>query len=256
MVFALLDLAIAVALFFAMLGFQEYGRRLGERHWRVEHERTGIGPAEPAIFALLGLFLAFTFSDAGTRFDARRQLVVEEANAIGTAWLRLDLLPPDRQPPLRDLFRQYLDARLQVYLAPSDAAAAAAEAGQVAALQDQIWSAAVSAAKASGELPPYTVVIPAINSMFDMSTSRMAVMKMHTPLEVFVVIAMLSLVSSILVGYSMAGRKARGWLHNIGFAAVLSMSLYLIIDFEYPRRGFIRMDSSDQLLVDLRRSMK
>jgi hypothetical protein len=256
MTFALLNLVIAVALFFGMLAFQEYGRRLGERHFRDLHEKTGVGPAEPAIFALLGLFLAFTFSDAGSRFDSRRQLIVEETNAIGTAWLRLDLLPPDRQPPMRDLFRQYLDARLDVYRAPADAAATNAANAHVADLQDQIWRAALSAAEASGTLPPFTVLVPAINSMFDVATARLAVTRMQTPLEVFIVIGMLALVSSILVGYSLAGRKTRGWLHNIGFAAVLSMALYLIIDFEYPRVGFIRLDRTDQLLVDLRRSMK
>jgi hypothetical protein len=75
----------------------------------------GLGAIEGAIFGLLGLILAFSFSGALTRFDARRHLVVEEANDIGTAWLRVALLPADAQPPMRDLFRRYLDSRIEVY---------------------------------------------------------------------------------------------------------------------------------------------
>src|SRR5512147_2359963 len=104
----------AAGLFVGMILLLEFGRRLGQRRQGKDEEgaRAGLGAVEGAVFALLGLLIAFTFSGAASRFDARRDLIVTEANAIGTAWLRLDLLSPGAQSELRDLFRKYLDLRL------------------------------------------------------------------------------------------------------------------------------------------------
>jgi hypothetical protein len=119
-------MVLAVALFLGILLLSELGRRLGQRRFAQDPDgaRAGIGVVDGAVFGLLGLLVAFTFSGAGSRFDARRHLVVEEANAIGTAWLRLDLLPSGEQPALRDLFRSYLDTRIEVYASLPDLEAA------------------------------------------------------------------------------------------------------------------------------------
>jgi hypothetical protein len=97
-----------------MLILTEAGRRIGLRRMAEDPEgvRAGLGAIEAAILALLGLLLAFTFSGAGSRFDARRQLIVDETNAIGTAYLRIDLLTAAAQPELRENFRRYVEARL------------------------------------------------------------------------------------------------------------------------------------------------
>src|SRR5215510_412756 len=102
---------LAGGLFFGMLIFLEVGRRIGLRKIARDPAGadTGLSVIDGAVFTLLGLIVAFTFSGAASRFDVRRQLIVEEANAIGTAYLRVDLLPPDAQPALRDRFRRYLD---------------------------------------------------------------------------------------------------------------------------------------------------
>ena len=99
---------LAVSLFVGVLAFLELGRRVGRR--RIASggaEAGGFGAVESAIFGLMGLLIAFTFSGAASRFDGRRDLVTQEANAIGTAWLRIDLVPVDAQAKLRDLFRLY-----------------------------------------------------------------------------------------------------------------------------------------------------
>jgi hypothetical protein len=105
------------SLFVGMLLFLEVGRRLGIRRLKDDSSAAaeGIGAVDGAVFAVLGLLIAFTFSGATTRFDARRQLIVEETNNIGTAYLRLDVLPADAQPALRESFRRYLDARIETY---------------------------------------------------------------------------------------------------------------------------------------------
>jgi len=105
---------LAVGLFVGVLAFLELGRRIGRRRIASGGE-AGFGAVESAVFGLMGLLIAFTFSGAAGRFDARRDLVTREANAIGTAWLRIDLVPGEAQAKLRDLFRRYLDSRLATY---------------------------------------------------------------------------------------------------------------------------------------------
>ena len=86
------------------------GRYLGRRNISQETEtaRIRLTAVEAAIFGLMGLMIAFTFSGAANRYELRRQMTVDEANAIGTAYLRLDLLPAQAQPALREKFRRYL----------------------------------------------------------------------------------------------------------------------------------------------------
>ena len=131
----------AFALGAGMLLLMEAGRRIGA--WRMAKDpdgaRAGVGAVEGAVFALLGLLIAFTFSGAAVRFDARRQLIVEETNAIGTAYLRLDLLPAAAQPALREKFRQYVDSRLEVYRRLPDIESAMEELARSNSLQGEIW---------------------------------------------------------------------------------------------------------------------
>jgi hypothetical protein len=145
----------AVALSAGVLVLLEIGRRIGVRQLAEEGETAskGLGAIEGAIFGLLGLILAFSFSGALTRFDARRHLVVEEANDIGTAWLRVALLPADAQPPMRDLFRRYLDSRIEVYRKVPDMEAVKAEQARSAKLQSEIWAARCLLHAGSGNGP-------------------------------------------------------------------------------------------------------
>src|SRR6266508_4142450 len=109
-------LPFAAAMFVGMLICLEIGRRVGVRALAKDPQLMSTrGAVDGSVFALYGLLLAFTFSGAPGRLDARRKLVAEEANTIGTAYLRLDLLAPESQPAMREQFRQYLDSRLEVY---------------------------------------------------------------------------------------------------------------------------------------------
>src|SRR3954451_13621787 len=120
---------VALLLFFAMLLSIETGARIGRRR-KSSDSRTsvdGLGTIDAAVFGLLGLILAFTFSGASERLVVRRAQIVQEANAIGTAYLRLDLLPSTEQPAIRDLFRKYLDSRISAYNNIANRSAAIAE---------------------------------------------------------------------------------------------------------------------------------
>ena len=164
----------AVALSAGVLVLLEIGRRIGVRQLAEEGETAskGLGAIEGAIFGLLGLILAFSFSGALTRFDARRHLVVEEANDIGTAWLRVALLPADAQPPMRDLFRRYLDSRIEVYRKVPDMEAVKSEQARSAKLQSEIWALAVSSTREAGTAQAPMLLLPALNAMFDITTTR------------------------------------------------------------------------------------
>ena len=247
----------ASGLFVGMVLLLELGRRLGRRRRGKDEEgaRAGLGAVEGAVFALLGLVIAFTFSGAASRFDTRRQLIAQEANAIGTAWLRLDLLPANSQPELRDLFRRYLDTRLAGYQKMPDIEAAYAELNKANALQGEIWQRAVAACQPSPS-PLQTQLIPALNEMFDIATTRMMATKTHPPAIIFFMLGVLALMSALLAGYAMAGGKTRSWIHVVGFALVIAASVYVILDLEFPRLGMIRVDAFDQVLVELRQSMQ
>jgi hypothetical protein len=253
----IISFIFAAGLLVGMILLLELGRRLGHRRQGRDEEgaRAGLGAVEGAVFALLGLLIAFTFSGAASRFDTRRQLIVQEANAIGTAWLRIDLLPAGAQPELRDLFRRYLDSRLAVYQKMPDMEAAQVELRKANALQGEIWTRAVAAC----QQPPNLVkmqLIPALNEMFDIATTRTMVVRIHPPAIVFIMLGVLALMSALLAGYAMAGGKTRSWIHIIGFALVMATTVYVILDLEFPRLGIIRVDAFDQVLVELRQSMR
>ena len=142
MIFVLLGLGLALLLFGGMLAFLELGRRLGTRAMAQSPGAgpAGTGPLEAAVFGMLGLLIAFSFGGAVSRFEARRDLIVQEANALGTLWLRLDLLPTKEQGPVRDLVRRYLDARPRGLCADArhrgrEGGARARERGPVGALE-------------------------------------------------------------------------------------------------------------------------
>ncbi len=140
-----LAVVISICLFFGMAICLEVGYRMGSyvaRKTAAAHE--GTSTIQAAVFALLGLLLGFTFANGISHLDQRRQLIVQESNAIGSAYLRLDLLPANQQPAMRQLFRQYLDTRLEVYEKLPNLPAAEADLQRAATLQEEIWSRAVT----------------------------------------------------------------------------------------------------------------
>lgn len=256
-------IAGVTGVFIAMLVLLEAGRRIGMRDYAKHPENAGkgLGPLEGAVFGLMGLMIAFTFSGAGSRFDAKRRLIADEANAIGTAYLRLNLLPAGAQPKLRESFRQYLDSRLDFYRSLADDAAAAKVANdRAASLQDGIWNQAVEATRqVSREANANAItslVLQSLNEMIDITTTRTVALRLHPPAPVYWMLVVLVLSCSLLAGYQSAARKTRSWVHVLGFAVIVAVSILLILDYEYPRTGLIRIDPTDQVLIDLRNRMR
>lgn len=256
--FTLVSASLAFGLFLGMLLFLEAGRWMGARHVASasDGEAAGIGTLEGSIFALLGLLIAFTYSGALARFDTRRQLDVEEANDIGTAYLRLNLLPADAQANLRNLFRQYVEARLEVYRKLPDIEAAKNELARVSALQGEIWSRAVAATQRADTPASPVLVLPALNAMIDITTTQAMAGKLHPPPIIFAMLYVLSLATSLLAGYDMSSARDRHWIHVLCFVAAIAFTFYIVLNIEYPRLGIIRIKEFDQPLIELLASMK
>jgi len=250
-------LAFSVVLFVGMMALIAWGRRIGARRFAIEGESStkGFVAVEGAVFALFGLVLAFSFSGALTRFDARRQLVIDETNNIGTAWLRIDLLPQDAQPAMRDLFRRYLDSRIQTYLKIPDMEAAKAETQRTAKLQGDIWKLAISSSQKTGTPQTAMLLLPALNAVFDITTTRTEAIRIHMPVVIFGMMGVLALACGLFAGYDMGDQPKFNLLHTVAFAAVFSITVYVIIDLEFPRVGLFTVTDSDQAMVDLRNSM-
>jgi hypothetical protein len=252
-----LPILVVCGLFAAVLLSIEVGHRLGiRRRSRMPHGHKPVYPTvESSVFALMGLLIGFTFYGAGSRFDARRNLIVREANAIGTTYLRLDLLPPDTQPELRQEFRNYVHSRLEVYRNIADRQTLNAAMDQSFALQRSVWKQAVDATKGSGPAEK-SLVLTTLNQMIDITTEQNVALVTHPPPEIFVMLVLMVIAASALVGYIMSTFPVRDWVSTLIFALTVSFALYVILDYEFPRIGFIRIDPVDQVLVETLKQMK
>lgn len=248
----------SVLLFAGMLICIEAGRRFGRASKDAESVTNGKRIIEGAFFGLLSLLLAFSFSGAISRFDIRRDLIIEEANDIGTAYLRVDLLAPESQGKMRDLFRTYLDSRLAIYRALPDLDAAKQELAHSITLQEQIWAFAVDATNGKNNAHPNAgiLLMPALNSMIDISNSRTWAAMTHPPAIISIFMFLISLICAFIAGNDLSVKDSRTWVHLMAFALLTSISIFTIFEIEYPRIGFINIEKYDQALIDVRTSMK
>ncbi len=237
-----------------MFIFLEIGRRI--RTFISSNIETGNpsainGPVETVIFALFGLLLAFTFTGAGSRFETRLHLITAEANVIGTAYLRVDFLPEEAQPQLRKLFKEYTNVRAAVYEHVTDDTYTQSMLTNTTSLQTQIWKIAVHNCNTPGASPDCAkLLIPSLNDMFDITTTREMSRQNHPPTIIYVMLIALSLFSAMLVGYDLPQSSKRNLLYMFSYAIIISLVLYIIIDLETPRFGFITVNHLDQILLD------
>jgi hypothetical protein len=256
MAHALVGFALAAALFVGMLLCFEIGRRTVHKKQSPNDVGTKTGPVEAEVFALLGLLVAFTFYGAADRLDHRRDLIIEEANDIGTAYKRVDLLPADVQPEVREAFRNYVDSRLEYYKRLTDSDEAAEQLARGSELQKIIWDRSVAGSEAPNtHRDAGKLLLPALNSMIDIANTRRMNLQKHPPNIIFAMLFGIALVCSLLAGHSKGGSKVKVF-PMLAFAAVMAVAVYVILDLEFPRFGLIRVDAFDQALVDVRAEMK
>lgn len=215
----------------------------------------GIQIIQGAVFALLGLLLAFTFSGALAKFDRRRALIIEEANAISTLYLRLDLLPLKTQDLVKQDLKNYLDLRIKTYRAFPNIRAARSYLAQSLNAQDKLWKDTIATCSQSNVLYTCMLIIPSLNAAFDLANMRVNLTQMHPPYFIFFFIVIVALISAFLVGFTITGKKRASPLHVVIFSFVVTMIIFSIIDMEYPRLGFIRVDSFDKALLDVQKKL-
>ncbi len=266
MIFALFALAIAAVFFASSLILLNYGRHLGLRYLRQQNEAAnmaGLTTVEGAVFALIGLLLAFTISGALQRFDERRQLVVQEANAASTAYDRLGLFEGDVGRNLQIKLKDYVEARIDLYRMPHDFSLwrrselfSPEQQGKAVDLKNKVWDATVAACPQASFRPACAQALPALTSLFEVARLRLGASEKHPPQIVYVMLFGLGLGGSLLAGFGMAAAAARSWIHMLIFAATLTVTLYAVTDMEYPRLGLIRIEDFDHFLVDAHRQMQ
>ena len=252
------EILVGIGLFAGLLSCGDAGRifvRRRRKRSTPEAAEPATQAVESAVLTLLGLLLAFTFSGAATRFDHRKELIIEEANDIGTAYLRLDLLPPDERSAVQGLLRRYLDGRIATYRELPDVDQAMKAKAETDALQREIWSRAVGAAQEHPG-PLGIILLPALNSMFDIAATRSGVTLIHPPTIIYAILVGVALVAAFLLGGAFAASARHAWPYMVLFGALTTVMIVVIRDIEHPRMGLVRVDTSDQLLVDLSRSLE
>ncbi|MFZ4378367.1 MAG: hypothetical protein ACOYN1_01305 [Polynucleobacter sp.] len=211
-----------------------------------------------SIFGLLALLIALTFSGASDRFDKRRDLIVQEVSAIGTAYQSVDLLTKKDQPQIREIFKKYIDSRISLY-ANKDTLSEAHLEKKVAAhnaIGDEVWKAVVGAVEDTA-YPQKLVaaqILPQLSDMFTASENQRLASKFHPPPIIIQALVGLALIGSLIAGYNMGIEKSRDWLLTIIFVLLMSGTIYVIMGLEYPRLGKDKLDNFEVELVTLRKT--
>lgn len=225
----------------AALAAVELGYRAGRRSPPRETDRSHLGAVQGALLGLLGLLLGFSFAGATTRFIERQQLIVQEANAIGTAYLRADLLSVEHRQELRSALRAY--TRERVTLSHELRPDAIREINRrCEASHEAMWRAGVAGVK---EQPGVVMaVLPPINEVIDLHTTRAGAARRHLPALVVGLLAVCGALSLGMIGFGFGLTRRRNFGLTGTLALVIASAIWATIDMDYPRRGLIRINES------------
>lgn len=206
-----------------------------------EHFNTLTG----SVLGMLALLLGFTFSMAVSRYDLRRDLQVQEANAIGTTWLRTSLLPEPQATQSRALLAQYVDARIAFFDAGVDESKIAHAQQQTSELQTRLWQTASDAANAKRD-PLTASYISTLNDTIDDSEKRVSALENRIPRTALALLGFFAFAGIFLVGLSVTSRSGLLlWILPVVMAAAFT----LVLDLDASRTGLIRVDQSSMIRV-------
>ena len=190
---------------------------------------------EGTVLGLLGLLLGFSFAMGVSRYDTRKQLEVDEANAIGTTWLRTDTLEAPARGLERQVLKDYVRARMDFFSAGTDASALQKSLAETSDLQNQLW--ATGANYASTHRDPVTALfLSSLNDTIDDAEKRTAALENRIPIAAWVLLLFISASASGLVGIGMS-KRSRPLL--IVLPLVVGAAMALILDLDSPRSGFV-----------------
>jgi hypothetical protein len=215
-----------------------------------EHAKADLKTINGMLVGLLGLLLAFTFSMSNSRYDDRRHLIVVEANIIGTTILRTDMYPDSIRTLLRSALKGYVDKRIAFYQAGMDLEKAMSEFRAGQALSAEVWRIATEYAKTNENTTRTAQLIPSINEMIDITSTRLAAGEGTIPDSIMCFLYVLCVCTSFMLGYDQSTKV--DWIMVTGFAVALSATVFSIVDLDRPRSGLINMDRPNHVMVELR----
>ena len=242
----ILPLTVAVALLAVEVGYHFARRR---QQPSSEEKESNLGGMVGGLLGLLAFMLAFTFGLAGSRFEARREIVLSEANAIGTTYLRGALLPEPMGTDARNLLREYVDIRLEG-VQQNKVNEAIAKSEQ---LHERLWSTAVAAVQKERS-PTTNLFVTSLNEVIDLHSTRLMRVRSRVPAIIWIVLFVLMILTTVMIGYQQGLSGSKRSLGVIALVLGFSTVLYLIADLDRPGKGMLQV--SQQAMIDLRRSMK
>ncbi len=239
------SVVIAVGLFLLILLANELAYRFGRREAASANDglTTQTNAIQAGILGLLALLLGFSFNMALQRFDARSAAVIEEANAIGTAWLRTALLPEADSRAVGLLLSEYVDLRLEASRVDM---ASQEERGRIAKetqqLQSRLWQVVTDGATAELSPAKASLVIQSLNQVFDAYGSRQAQLDKHVPEVVLLLLFVIFIISGGILGLAAGLGRGRPLTATMSLAALIVLVIFIVIDLDRPRRGLIQVD--------------
>jgi hypothetical protein len=245
-------LTIAVIIFILIIIFYLLGYYLRRRAniKNPEKSKADLGALNGTLLGLLALLLAFTFGMSNSRFDTRRQLIVEEANDIGTVILRTDMYPDSVRQLLRVNLKEYVEARIAFSQAGMNNEKLVEYYLKADSIGKEVWSVTASYAKVDNITTKTSELVPALNAMIDITTTRRAAGESTIPDSIMYFLFILCFCSAFLLGYDSKGKI--DWIVLMGLAIMLSSTVFTIIDLDRPRSGLINMDRPTQKIIELR----
>jgi hypothetical protein len=241
---------IAIFLLGAMVLGAEFGYRLGRRGRQPRNEltRTQVVSIQGTTMGLLALLLGFTFAMALSRFEYRKQLVVQESNAIGTAALRSQFLPAAREDEANTLLCRYVAIRLESVLGTCqgslDRERLDIEDRQI---QLQLWRIANEAAEADPRSVPLGLFTHAVNEVIDVKMTRDIAVANHVPESVLLFLLAFAVLAAVVLGYGngLAGARLRSL--TAAYCVIVVLVIVLIIDLDHPQQGLARTSQQSML---------
>jgi hypothetical protein len=243
----------AIPYFLILVLFNWFGFRYKKNQVKKypDLEPAGLGATEGALLGLMALLLSFSFGMSAAKFDTRRQLIIEEANDIGTAILRCDLYPDSVRTILRADFKNYLESRITYYEVGDDPGKIQTTLKQSDSISAICWKRVSAFSHNPNSLVMTAQMVPALNAVIDIVTTREASRKNVVPRLIIIVLGLLTLISSFLAGYGSKGHE-RNLVLVIAFALMTTMALYLVLELDRPRQGYINLNQAEQMMVNLR----
>jgi membrane protein YdbS with pleckstrin-like domain len=240
----------AATIIFVLL-FVEVGFRLGRfRRLSDKEKESPVSAIVGATLGLLAFMLAFTFGTAASRFGTRRLLVLDEANAIGTTYLRAEMLAEPQRTEVRKLLREYVDVRLAA-VRPDQLEPAIRRSEE---LQNQLWQQAVAVSTQDSRSVIAGLFIQSLNEVIDLHSKRIAAgLRSRIPGSIWFGLYLLTAIAMTSVGYHAGLSGACRSIALLALVIAFSAVILLIADLDRPREGLLRV--SQQAMIDLQKGM-